>query len=418
MRTSIYWFRKDLRLEDNPNFNRAVLESDVLIPVFIMEDRWNEKSPIGLPRMGEHRRSFLLESLSALKSDLKDYGLPLVYREGNAVTILSQLLEETGATSIYCSKEVGTEEMAQEEALDTRCDLLADWSQFLVRPRDLPFPIERLHHVFTRFRKAVEDKVEIRDMETLLEKGFPSLDIDQGELPAPSSTSHPDAAFRLRGGAKSGLERIKHYLWDTDGISRYKETRNGLIGESFSGKFSAHLAWGCISPIQIHAEVKRYESERTKNESTYWMIFELLWRDFFKYVGLRHGSRLFQLPGIRDSQLAFHAHQGLFQKWTEGRTGDEFVDANMIELTETGWMSNRGRQNVASYLCHDYQVDWRWGAWWFEHCLVDYDVTSNWGNWMYLAGVGNDPRSRKFNTQRQADMYDADGSYRELWLKQ
>jgi deoxyribodipyrimidine photo-lyase len=418
MRTSIYWFRKDLRLEDNSNLNKAIRESDALLPVFIMEDRWSEQNPIGIPRMGDHRRAFLLESLHELRSALKGYGLPLIYREGDAVTVLSGLMEETKASAIYCSKEVGTEEKAQEEALDSQFDLRTDWSQFLVHPRDLPFPLERLHHVFTRFRKAIEGKVEIRKVESLTAIDIEAVDIDPGDIPRISPAVSPDAAFRLSGGARAGQDRIGHYLWETDDIARYKKTRNGMLGESFSGKFSAHLAWGCISPVQIQAEVLRYESERTKNESTYWMIFELLWRDFFKYVGMKHGALLFQLRGIRDSQLQYHKHQGLFQKWIEGRTGDDFVDANMIELKETGWMSNRGRQNVASYLCHDYQVDWRWGAWWLEHCLVDYDVTSNWGNWMYLAGVGNDPRSRKFNTQKQADMYDPDRVYRQLWLRQ
>lgn len=103
-------------------------------------------------------------------------------------------------------------------------------------------------------------------------------------------------------------------------------------------------------------------------------------------------------------------------KWIEGETGDDFVDANMIELKTTGFMSNRGRQNVASYLVHKLNLDWRVGAAWFESMLIDYDVTSNYGNWIYAAGVGNDPRDRVFNTKKQAGMYDKSGAYRKLWL--
>jgi deoxyribodipyrimidine photo-lyase len=107
----------------------------------------------------------------------------------------------------------------------------------------------------------------------------------------------------------------------------------------------------------------------------------------------------------------------LFQKWIDGKTGNDFVDANMVELKQTGFMSNRGRQNVASYLCHDLNIDWRYGAAYFEEQLIDYDVSSNWCNWAYIAGVGNNPRGKSvFNIEKQANDYDRDKSYRKLWL--
>ena len=105
------------------------------------------------------------------------------------------------------------------------------------------------------------------------------------------------------------------------------------------------------------------------------------------------------------------------EKWIEGRTGEPFVDANMIELKLTGFISNRGRQNVASYLCNDLKIDWRFGAAYFEQQLIDYDVCNNWGNWAYLAGIGNDPRpNRYFDIIKQAQIYDADGNFQKLWL--
>jgi deoxyribodipyrimidine photo-lyase len=179
------------------------------------------------------------------------------------------------------------------------------------------------------------------------------------------------------------------------------------------------LANGCLSARQVFHEVKKYEAERIANESTYWLIFELLWRDYFRLVMEKFGTDLFSLEGITARKQ--RQPQGLdivkFLKWVNGNTGNRFIDANMIELKRTGFMSNRGRQNVASYFVHDLGMDWRLGAWYFEAVLLDYDVYSNWGNWAYVAGVGNDPReNRYFNTARQADMYDADGAYRKLWL--
>jgi deoxyribodipyrimidine photo-lyase len=175
---------------------------------------------------------------------------------------------------------------------------------------------------------------------------------------------------------------------------------------------------GCISPRFINQELKRFEQQIGANESTYWLVFELLWRDYFRFMMKKYNTKLFQLSGIQNKELPVNAHDAaLLQKWIDGRTGVDFVDANMIELKRSGFMSNRGRQNVASYLCNDLKLDWRYGAAYFEHQLIDYDVCSNWGNWTYLAGVGNDPRgNRYFNVEKQATDYDKDRSFRNLWL--
>jgi deoxyribodipyrimidine photo-lyase len=132
----------------------------------------------------------------------------------------------------------------------------------------------------------------------------------------------------------------------------------------------------------------------------------------------KHEARLFELHGFNGQRALNDLNdQELLDKWINGTTGDDFVDANMRELKYTGFMSNRGRQNVASYLIDQLKVDWRFGAAYFEEQLIDYDVSSNWGNWAYLAGVGNDPRGKRvFNTDKQATDYDPEGKYRELWI--
>ncbi|NQX93050.1 MAG: DASH family cryptochrome, partial [Flavobacteriales bacterium] len=225
------------------------------------------------------------------------------------------------------------------------------------------------------------------------------------------------SALQFKGGIENAWERLNQYFWDREGLSTYKNTRNGLLGEDYSSKFSPWLAKGCISSRQIYWEVKRYESEVTSNQSTYWLIFELIWRDYFRFVSMKYGDRIFWPSGIKATPPPSRQHQRTFEHWINGTTKDDFVNANMIELKETGWMSNRGRQNVASYLVHDLNIDWRMGAAWFENRLLDYDPASNYGNWIYVAGVGNDPRpNRKFNTKRQAEMYDSKGEFVKHWL--
>ncbi len=232
-----------------------------------------------------------------------------------------------------------------------------------------------------------------------------------------ATESDTRSAFPFKGGEVQASRRLHHYLWGSDAVASYFDTRNGLIGTDYSTKLSAWLALGCISPRQVYAELRHYERLRTANKSTYWVVFELLWRDYFRYVALRHGRALFARNGFNGKRSNAKPDQEVSDAWKQGRTGDAFVDANMRELLATGFMSNRGRQNVASFLVHDLRQDWREGADWFERHLIDYDPYSNWCNWAYVAGVGNDPRpDRRFNTQRQAEMYDADGVYRALWL--
>ena len=164
--------------------------------------------------------------------------------------------------------------------------------------------------------------------------------------------------------------------------------------------------------------MQRFEKEEIKNQDTYWLVFELIWRDFFKYISLKHGNAIFLKGGILEKNYEWEYSKTKIQKWINGTTQEPFVNANMKELDTTGWMSNRGRQNVASFWSKEWQQDWRYGAAYFESMLIDYDVHSNWGNWMYNSGVGNDPRDRKFNISRQADMYDAQGKFQRQWLQE
>jgi deoxyribodipyrimidine photo-lyase len=135
-------------------------------------------------------------------------------------------------------------------------------------------------------------------------------------------------------------------------------------------------------------------------------------------VSLKHQNDIFKIGGILNKDYEWKSTERQVQKWIDGETRSAFVNANMIELKKTGWMSNRGRQNVASFFAKELFLDWRIGAAYFETMLIDYDVHSNYGNWMYVAGVGNDPRDRKFNVDLQAERYDSNGKFQQLWLQE
>ncbi|HRG58503.1 MAG TPA: DASH family cryptochrome [Bacteroidia bacterium] len=224
--------------------------------------------------------------------------------------------------------------------------------------------------------------------------------------------------MHFKGGEEEALKRLQHYFFESKSLSTYFETRNDMLGANYSSKFSPWLALGCISPRYIYAQIKIYEGLYGSNKSSYWLVFELMWRDYFRFMMKKHQQKFFSIHGLKKqgkmkSQMDIMA----LEHWKNGTTGSKYIDANMIELNRTGFMSNRGRQNVASYFCHQLKMDWRYGAAYFEEQLIDYDVSSNWGNWMYIAGVGNDPReSRVFNIEKQAEMYDKNGLYRNMWL--
>jgi len=210
------------------------------------------------------------------------------------------------------------------------------------------------------------------------------------------------------------MERLQGWMFERDMLKVYKETRNGMLGADYSSKFSPWLACGCLSPRTVYWSAKKYEKQRVANQSTYWLIFELLWRDYFRFQGARLQGKLFLPEGEGLVTQEWVEDDAGFQAWAEGNTGWPLVDANMREMRATGFMSNRGRQNVASFLALDLRVDWRKGASVFEEFLLDYDPASNWGNWAAAAGLGGG-RVNRFNITKQSKDYDADGKYVKHW---
>ncbi len=432
----VYWFRNDLRLHDNEGFTRALSDADTVLPVFVFDTDWFADLPsIGFRKMGVFQANFLRQSVLDLQSSLRNRGGDLLIRAGNPATILAEIARDREADAIYASKEVTQEETDIESDLSKRLkplniDLDLIWQSTLYHVRDLPFAVAKLPNVFTQFRKEVEKRADVRELIPTPERVSVSADQDMGTVPTLSELGYspdeisrvdqpdPRAVLPFQGGESAGISRLNHYLWESDQLRTYKNTRNGMLGEGYSSKFSAWLALGCLSPRFIYHEIKRYEAERVENDSTYWLVFELLWRDFFRFVALRFGNRIFKISGIRnDITKRWRRDQDLFLRWAAGETGIPFIDANMRELNATGFMSNRGRQNVGSFLVKDLGIDWTWGAAYFESQLIDYDPCSNWGNWNYVAGVGNDPREdRYFNILSQATRYDEQGDYVKHWL--
>ncbi|NLJ93167.1 MAG: DASH family cryptochrome, partial [Aeromonadales bacterium] len=173
---------------------------------------------------------------------------------------------------------------------------------------------------------------------------------------------------------------------------------------------------GCLSARQVWQRLKRYETEQQANDSTYWIGFELLWREYFQWLALELGPSLFQFQGLATKRPLTSFYSERFNKWCQGNTPYPLVNACMRQLNATGFMSNRGRQIVASCLVNELALDWRYGAAYFQQQLLDHDVAANWGNWQYIAGVGVDPRGgRHVNIEKQTALYDPNGDFITKW---
>ena len=422
---SLVWFRNDLRVNDHHGLKQAIENSDSVVGFYCFNPDLFVENKLGFKKTDKFRAKFLIETLENLKKNLKKINITLIIKIGDSAKILSELTSEKNIKNIYLQEEWTKEESDELSNLKNILNdvvIHSNYDQFLFHPEDIDS--QYISDVFTNFRKYCEKKVDVRSI-SLMSKKFGSENLIKEDFKVPSLKMlgfddfelDKRSAFIFKGGSDSAKERLDHYVWKTRKVNFYKQTRNGLIGLDYSSKFSAWLSNGSISPREIYWEIKQYEKDILKNQSTYWLVFELIWRDFFKYISLKYGNKIFMLGGILEKDYKWSTDFQIFNEWIEGRTVEPFVNANMIELNSTGWMSNRGRQNVASFLAKELKIDWRWGAAYFESKLIDYDVHSNYGNWMYVSGVGNDPRDRKFNIKFQAERYDSMNKYQNMWLQ-
>ena len=440
MSTVLFWFRSDLRLHDQVALHAAcALGARHLLPVVCLPDL-HATTPWGFERIGPHRRAWLANTLQNLLQRLLDKRSQLLILKAPAAIALPALARAVGASALVCEDIAAPEEQAEVAALRTAgLQVHTVWHSSLLAPACLPWPVRQLPAVFTPFRQAIEraglqPAAPLPPPATLppWPPAVPDQDLDgqaqalaalAGVAPATDARSafpylqggqHGDLQGCLHGGEAAALAHLAQFL--ARGLPHgYKRTRNGLVGLDYSSKWSPWLATGALSPRQVLAQLRQFEAAHGSSEGSYWLWFELLWRDYFRFLHLQHGNALYRARGLGPAR-ATPQDAAAFAAWCAGQTGQPLVAAALRELAATGYLSNRLRQVAASYLVHDLACDWRAGAAWFEHQLLDYDVYSNQGNWLYIAGRGTDPRGgRRFDPVQQAAAYDPDGAYQRLW---
>jgi len=427
--TGIYWFTNDLRVHDNEALAHAANKAESLVCIFIVEPSWFKPNRYGLKTMGASRWRFLHQSLSDLDTALRAIGQSLIVLYESPVDAIATLITQTNANAVFRSANTGYYENQHWQSLRQRYPFIEFEQQSthtLFSSSPLSIDVNETPPSFSKFRKKTE-KLPIQAPHRTLEALPPQPKIT-AMLRSSTSLPNLDDAHNFeddrantydafKGGASQAHAHIDRYF-QSSLPANYKIVRNALDGFENSTKFSPWLANGCISGRRIIAELTDYETNVEKNDSTYWIKFELLWREYFHWLAAAAQTRLFSLHGIKQTKPLTSFYPERFQRWCSGNTPWPLVNACMKQLNATGFMSNRGRQIVASCLVNELNLDWRYGAAYFEQQLIDYDVASNWGNWQYLAGVGTDSRGKRhFDIAKQTAQYDPESTFIRTWIK-
>ena len=418
---SLVWFRSDLRLEDNPALQAAIDRGGPVIPVFI-----RSPSDEGQWQSGEASDWWLHQSLSSLSTSLQKVGGRLVLRQGPSADVLHKLIQETGAAAVFWNRRyepaVRESDSKVRASLEQAGIMTADFnSQLIFEPWDIATKEGRPYQVFTPYWRAC------------LQKGLASTPIPAPEVIAAPEVwpdSVPLASFQLEPtrdwgtglkghwtpGCQGAAERLNEFL--RSHVNQYAVDRDlpALVGTS---RLSPHLHFGEISPRTIwhavHQSLTGSPADQTGAE-TY--LKEIGWREFAHHL-------LYHFPQTTDHPLRsefadfpWEDNESGLKAWQRGRTGYPIVDAGMRELWKTGWMHNRVRMIVASFLVKDLRLHWGHGARWFWNTLVDADLANNTLGWQWSAGCGADaaPYFRVFNPVLQSQKFDPEGTYLAQWL--
>lgn len=407
----LHWFQNDLRLTDNPALLSACGAESLLCVYLLPKARpW-----CNLTGIGPQRDRFLRETLRALRMALQALGQDLVVLEGSPELVIPQIVGRFAIDTVSTSQTPGWYESEALRFLREKLPvpLSVHRGNTLFTRDQFPFDWEDYPDTFSPFRRQVE-KLTIPSPQSPPDTLPPPPAAQFDAIPGASAAPHP--GLPLPGGRTAGLRRLDQFLFQEQGIVNYKNTRNDLNGLAGSSTLSPWIANGALSVREVAHAIFRFERQRVANESTYWLYFELLWREFFQWRAIVDGRALYRQGGRRSQQLLTTFDPRQFARWCAGDTDYPLVNALMRQLTATGWMSNRGRQIAASCLINELDLDWRYGAAFFERHLIDYDVGSNYGNWQYIAGVGSDPRGgRHFNLEKQAAQYDAASVFIRKW---
>ena len=405
--TAIVWLRRDLRVHDHPALRAALDRADRVIPVFCFDDRLLHGRHSSGPRT-----QFMLECLTDLREALRGRGGDLVLRHGPPERELAALAEETGAAEVHLTADVSpfakrrdarVRGVLREAGVDTHAHpglTVVDDATAVRTGQGGPYT------VFGPFHRRWEAAARREPIGA--PRRLPALPakLRVGALPKLSELKlETDVEHTLPGGETAARRRLSRFL--NGDLADYDNLHDAL-GADGTSRLSAYLRFGCLSPREIETRLPRGRGPAEFRR-------QLAWRDFYCHV-LHHFPRnaRSEFQERYRGRIRWSRAQRPFDAWREGRTGYPLVDAGMRQLRSEGWMHNRARLVVGSFLTKHLGIDWRWGERWFMSLLIDGDQANNNGNWQWIASVGVDPQPvyrRIYNPARHLDRYDPGGEY-------
>jgi deoxyribodipyrimidine photo-lyase len=405
--TAVVWFRRDLRVHDHPALVTALREHDQVVPLFVLDPRL-----VGGRFRSANRTQYLLDCLRALDAELRARGARLVVRHGRFEDVVPEVCAETGAEAVYAAGDASPYARARDRRVGEQVDLRLGPGLFIARFSDLATKAGKPFTVYSPFRRAWEDQdrravhrapSDVPMPTRVRSDGIPALEALGFDGPARELEDRPEP------GEAAAVKAMD--AWVRGGLADYDTSRNTLARQT--SRMSQYLHFGCLSPLWLEQRVLAAGGSGAKVYRQ-----ELAWRDFYAYV-LVHHPRI-PRDAFREEmdRLEWSDDADALAAWQEGRTGYPVVDAAMRQIVACGWMHNRARMIVASFLTKDLHIDWRVGERFFMEHLIDGDVGSNNGGWQWVAGTGTDPHdyTRVFNPSLQQERYDPDGAYVRRWV--
>ncbi len=395
-----FWFRRDLRLDDNAGLWQAQQSEYPVLPVFIFDteilDKLNDKA--------DRRVQFIHQEISAIKEQLEEWGSSLLIKSGKPSDVWQQITQEYEVAEVYCNRDY--EPYARQRDED-----LYNW----FKGKDIAFKGYKDQVIFEKSEVAKKDGTPylvyspyMRQWKSQLTdqtfESYPNLSKKEAFV---KTNALPDLSLKDIGFEASDFEYPSR---DFDGeiIKNYHKTRN-LPAVKGTSRLSVHLRFGTISIRKL------MRFAQTHNDK-YWN--ELIWREFFMMILYHHPDSVDKAIKPKYDRIVWENNEEHFKAWCQGKTGYPMVDAGMRELNETGFMHNRVRMVVASFLTKHLLIDWRWGEAYFAEKLLDYEQSSNIGGWQWAAGSGCDaaPYFRVFNPTSQAEKFDPQQKYIKKWI--
>ncbi|WP_400078370.1 cryptochrome/photolyase family protein [Winogradskyella sp. R77965] len=398
---NIFWFRRDLRLDDNAGFYEALRSKHPVLPIFIFDSEILDKLP-----KNDARVTFIHKALQGMRQTLQDeYDSGIAMYHGKPKEIYKELLKDFKIDTVYTNHDY--EPYAKERDQEIEQHLEEHNIGFKTFKDQVIFEKDEVvkkdgdpYKVYTPYMRTWKEKFKTIDLEIFYTNSYLKNLVEHSRLP---NLSLSDIGF------ETSQQHISEYEVTPTLIQQYEETRNYPAKDATS-RLGPHLRFGTVS---VRKMIKKAIAE--KNE-IFWQ--ELIWREFFMQI-------LWHYPHTEDKafkpkydRIEWRNNEEEFKKWCEGKTGYPLVDAGMRQLNETGFMHNRVRMLVGSFLCKHLLIDWRWGEAYFAEKLHDYEMASNVGNWQWVAGSGVDasPYFRIFNPTSQIQKFDKNHEYIKKWV--